>query len=160
MITLCPQCATVVRVVGDPTQIDSLVGCDSQFWPSGYFCPNCGGGAVGVTGDRVSPEMLMGRPGEQLFELTPEEAFALHMGLGMPQERTCTERSLDEALKEGVTSWGLETDQMSGRVYIKWIGTSKGTRLCLGAGPCGAVVFRIRPAQRYSERVQDGATGS
>jgi hypothetical protein len=156
MMSLCSTCGTVVRVIGDAREIDQLVGEDSAFWPNGYVCPKCGGGAVGVPNSRVTPEMYSGRPGDTLFELIVTDAFALHSGLGLPQERTCTAAAIDTALSERVARWGLETDPVNGRVYIKWLETELGTRVYLGAGPYGALVFRIRPKQSYAERVQDG----
>lgn len=156
MMSLCPTCGVVVRVVGDAGAIDMLVGERSGFWPNGYVCPVCERVAVGVPTDRETPEMLSGRPGETLFELTPEEAFALHSGLGLPNERKCTVDNVATTLKEGVVRWGLATDLSSRRVYLEWLETAGGTRLYLGAGPMGAIVFRVRPKHSYVEKVIDG----
>ena len=145
MMSLCSKCGTVVRVIGDAVEIDHLVGELSSFWPDGYVCPKCGGGAVGVSVAKQTPEMLMGRPGESLFELPATDAFALHSGLGLPEERKCCMQSIERVLLEGVVRWGLEQDSRNDRAYIKWLETNLGTRLYLGAGPNGAIVFRIRP---------------
>jgi hypothetical protein len=156
MMSLCSTCGTVVRVVGDMSEIDYLVGESSTFWPNGYICPVCGGAAIGVPADRQTVEMLMGRPGETLFELTPTDAFALHSGLGLPAERKCSMHEIERVLVGGVVRWGLESDARNGRAYIKWLENQRGTRLYLGAGPGGAIVFRIRPKQKFDTHVDGG----
>ena len=154
MMSLCSSCGTVVRVIGDELEINQLVGEQSKFWPDGYVCPKCGGRAVGVPAGGVTPEMLMGRPGETLFELAPTDAFALHSGLGLPEERKCSIKVVDQVLShEPIVRWKTEADP-NGRVYLVWLETEEGTRLYLGAGPHGAIVFRIRPKQNL-EQVQD-----
>lgn len=154
MMTLCATCGTVVRVIGDAVEIDHLVGERSSFWPEGYVCPRCDGVAVAVPAGKQSSEMFLGRPGESLFELTPVEAFALFSGLGLPAERKCSVQEIEQTMLEGVVRWGLETDPRNARTYLKWLETQQGTRLYLGAGPNGAVVFRIRPKRQIGE-VQD-----
>ena len=153
MISLCSACGTVVRVLGDSQQVELLVGSRSQFWPDRYVCPKCDGAAVGC--EQPTAEMLSGVPGETLFELSAEEALALHMGLGVPSERRVSVELLDETLREHVVQWGLGIDVSSGRVYINWLETKAGTRVFLGAGPCGAVAYRVKPKQRYAERIGD-----
>jgi len=160
MMSLCSRCGTVVRVVGDARQITMLVGMDSDFWPNGYVCPVCNGAAVGVETGQETPEMLSGQVGDTLLELSPEEAFALYMGLGTPKERACTLATVAQVLHEGVVDWQLEEDTQTGRIYIAWMETAQGTRLYLGAGPHGAVVYRVRPKQSYTEKVQDAQVGA
>ena len=157
MMSLCSNCGSVVRVIGDARQVALLVGEESSLWPNGYVCPVCDGAAVGVPAGVSSTELLSGQPGERLFELTPEEALALHMGLGMPDERRCTLEAVEAALSEGVARWGLESDLTSSRVYLAWLETGKGTRLFLGAGPHGSLVYRIRNQHRYAERIDNGS---
>jgi hypothetical protein len=156
MISLCSTCGTVVRVIGNAAEISRLVGEDSEFWPNGYVCPKCGGSAVGVSDAQATTEMLSGRRGDTLFELMLQDAFALYSGLGLPKERQCSVESVDNTLREGVQRWGLSSDPVNGRVYLNWLETAAGTRIYLGAGPYGAVVFRVRPKQSYVDMVQDG----
>ena len=141
MITLC-SCGAVVRVSGQLQDVARVLGPGSSFYPNRYSCPRCQKNQA-VYVEKPGPEMLMGELGVYLFELPLDDALRLHMGLGLPDECHVDEAAVAAALQSGVAGWELETDDQSGRPYVKTLQVSDGRTLYFGAGPLGAVIYRI-----------------
>lgn len=149
MITLC-SCGAVVRVLGDPLAVERLLGPGSDYFPNSYTCPRCQGKHA-VCVERPTPEMLMGKLGEYLFEVPVEDAFRLQTGMGLPEECRVDAAAVNEVLGNGVTGWELETDEQSGRPYLKTLVVTDGRTLHFGAGPLGAVIYRIARKPRLPD---------
>lgn len=145
---VCTGCAHCLHVVGDVSEVDQLVGQRSDFWPDKYPCWNCGSQAQGFLSPEISAAAMEKL---QIFHLTPQEAFAALMGMGLPEERKCCAEVV-EALLQGV---GLKVKgkEFRGldRYFIDQIELADGTKLFLGSSPQGACVYRITKPHSYTK---------
>lgn len=151
IIVYCEHCFTAVRVMGEEDEISSLVGPRSDFWPDGFECVTCESKCHGALETEVEPSLL-GRM--KLLEITAQELFSCQMGLGLPDERGCdfeTVRSL--FLNKRVTQIKGSSVRNTTRSVIDSIFFEDGSRLYLGAGPQGALVYRIaKPLVEMEQR--------
>lgn len=153
---VCTPCRFGVRVMPtklDPSSIrelEHLVGRGSSFWPDGYPCPRCGGKARGMLEQEVNPDLMAVL---QLQEATPAEAFAAFNGLGFPDEQKCSLEAVQELLTRvpivkvvGQDVLGME------RALIDSFELQDGTRVYLGAGGEGVVIYRITRPVSYTQK--------
>lgn len=152
LIVSCQRCHTAVRVLGEPSQLDPLVGRDSEFWHDKYVCVSCGQkGCQGLPEVDVDPEDLQKM---KLRDLSPQEMYAAQMGLGTPDEMTCDLRTVRDLL-ENKRLKKIHGRNVTGtsRACLDELELEDGTKLHLGASAHGAVVFRISRAVSYTEKV-------
>lgn len=155
MIIACISCGTAIQIIGDLESIDALVGAKTEFASAGYPCFRCGEKAQAMLTQQVDPEALRSL---DVYTLSPEEALAALCGLGIPEERGCYEevvRSLFEAV--GVKIGGRQL-RSSSRFFLDWLELPSGHRIYLGAGPSGALVYRITKPHSYVKKVLDEST--
>lgn len=154
MVVACAACGLVVRVLGDPNEVGPLVGSASEFWPDRYECPECGARARATLESEVDPCLLAGR---RARDLTAQEALAAFHGLGLPDEQMCDVQSVVKLLREQRIR-RVVADDISGlaRCYLRELELDDGTRLYLGAGAGGALVYRMTRPTSYTERVCNG----
>ena len=91
--------------------------------------------------------------------LSPQEAFAAFNGLGFPEERSCTMDVLQALLREQPIR-RIIGKNISGAMtaHIDALELWDGTKIHLGAGSSGAVVYRIVRPVPYAVRALAGAT--
>lgn len=163
ILVLCLPCELAVRImparVGDALSLDeleTLVGRKSPYWPDKYPCPNCTKEAKGIREVEADPEVLGLL---NLHDLTPEEAFAAFNGLGFPGEQTCTFEEVQELLKKQPIRRVIgRTVVHSTRAVLDAIELWDGTKLHLGAGMEGAVVYRISRPPGYTDKALEGTS--
>jgi hypothetical protein len=151
ILILCSKCALAIRVMGDADEIRPLVGDRSEFWPDKYICPRCEERAVGcheLEASAADVERLRPR------DLTPQEALAAFHGLGLPDEQLCNKALLESLLRQQPIRHIAARDiEGSRRCYLHHIELWDGTKIYLGAGSDGAVVYRIAHPHSYTEQV-------
>lgn len=143
---VCTACKKMLNVVGEVSEVDMLVGQRSDFWPNKYVCFSCSGPAEGFLTPEVSAAAIREL---DVYDVTPQEAFAALGGLGIPAERTCCADvvvPLFEAV--GLKVKGKELRGMT-RYFLDEIEMPDGTKLFLGASPHGAVIYRITRPHSY-----------
>lgn len=151
MVVLCPTCHLVVRVLGEPAQVHPLVGTGSEFWPNKYDCPRCGQRAEGRL-EREVPGALLGQA--EVRDLTPEEAYAAFLGVGMPEEQACSLADV-QALLVQVPICRVVGHDVPGqaRTVLDRLELTDGTQVYFGASGDGAVIYRIRRRSHYAARL-------
>lgn len=156
MVIVCLTCRQAIRVMGDPTEGQFLIGDKSEFWPDRYPCFNCSGKARGYHEPELEPEVIHSL---QFHNLSPIEAFMAFEGLGIPEEQNCVEEVV-HGLLTGHAVKKVEGRQhpYQTRFYIDSIEFDNGVVMYLSASPQGACVYRVRkPFKGYAEKVlQDG----
>jgi hypothetical protein len=129
----CLLCRLALRVVGDAEEEARLLAPPA----SGFTCPGCEA-PVSSSGD------LDALSGMRVVDLTPEEAYAALHGLGLPEEQDCRAERVGLLLRERPVRRIVARDLPgTRRAVLERIELWDGTTLHLGAGPEGAVVFRI-----------------
>ncbi len=162
ILVLCLPCALAIRVmptrVGDTTssdELETLVGRKSPYWPDKYPCPSCEKDARGIRETEADPRALALL---KMRDLTPEEAFAAFNGLGFPDEQSCTFDEVQTLLKEQPVRRVVgRTIPLTERVVLDCLELWDGTKLHLGAGAEGAVVYRIARPHAYTAKALEGA---
>ena len=150
ILIVCENCSLCMRVMGPAEEIVYLVGEKSEYWPDKYPCPTCEKMCKGVPELLSDPRALSVM---NLVEVNPQEAFAALNGLGLPKETNCTAEVVGALLLEqpirrikAANVWGAN------RCIIDHFELWDGTRVYLGAGGEGAVVYRIVRPQSYVEK--------
>jgi len=149
ILIVCTPCSLGMRVMGHVEDLQSLVGERCEFWPDKFICPRCEGPARGVL--EVEADMhAVARL--ELVDVDPFEAFAAMHGLGLPAERDCRREVVEQLLREHpIRKVEGATIPGTNRCRIEALELWDGTKLYLGAGAEGAVIYRIRkPA--YTEK--------
>lgn len=152
ILVTCPRCLTAVRVMGEPAEVDSLVGKNSEFWSDRYTCVSCGAARCeGLPEGDIDPEDL---PKLKIRELSPQEMYAAQMGLGTPDEMQCDAATVRSLLsgKPLKAVHGFTVPNTT-RFCLTELETEDGTKLHLGASPHGAVVYRISRPFSYARNV-------
>lgn len=151
ILIICPKCTLTLRVMGDAEEVHALVGNQSEYWPDQYLCARCGARAIGCIELEVhAPEIAKMHP----LDLTAQEALAALNGLGLPGEQLCNKACLEELLREQpVRRIAARDIEGSRRCYLHHIELWDGTKIYLGAGGDGAVVYRIARPHSYTEKV-------
>lgn len=157
MITIaCTKCAHAIRVVGDVSEVDQLVGQRSDFWPDKYVCFHCGERCEGFLTPEIS-EFVLAKL--NIFDLTPNEAFAALNGMGVPSEHTCCADVVVPLLEaQGIKVKGRELRGQQ-RYFLDEIHLPDGTKLFFGASPQGAVIYRITKPHSYVQAVEKQNVG-
>ena len=158
IVVACLPCSLAIRimplVMGDASscaELDMLVGHSSEFWPDKYPCPSCTQPATGVDELDVDQRVLQVM---RLHDLTPQEAFAAFLGMGLPEEQRCSMSVLQELLREQPVRKVIGTDvEGAERTVVDALELWDGTKVHFGAGSDGAVVYRIVRPISYTERV-------
>lgn len=146
IIVACLICRLAIRILGDPLEVERLVGSESEFWPTSYPCPECGAMAKGMKEAEADPIALNVM---EMKELTPAEAFIAFNGMGLPSERACGEEQV-RALFQTPVRKVVGQQAKTGRFVIEHIQFWDGTKLYLGASPSGAVVYKISAPPAYT----------
>lgn len=143
---VCTTCKKALHVVGEMSEVDQLVGQRSDFWPDKYICFSCGGAATGF----LTPEISAAALNElDIYNLTPQEAFAALNGLGIPEERVCCAEVIVPALEAlGLKVKGKEFRGMA-RYFLDELELPDGTKFFFGASPQGAAIYRITKPHSY-----------
>jgi len=152
ILIVCTPCNLALRVMGNPIELDQLVGRESPFWPSSFPCPRCEKKAHGLLEVEADPNALRVM---ELLDLTPQEAFIAFSGMGLPNERSCGRAQIEELFKtpvRRVVGQATQTD----RFILEHIEFWDGTKLYLGAAPGGAVVYRIAAPPSYAKEALHG----
>ena len=158
ILVVCLPCAFAIRVM--PTQITEpssaqevtqLVGQLSEFWPDKYPCPHCDRMARAILEQDADPNALQTLT---LQDLTPQEAFAVFNGFGLPQEQRCSLEIVQALLREQPVRKVLGKN-VSGaeRTILDALELWDGTKVYFGAGAEGAVIYRIARPVSYAARV-------
>lgn len=144
----------MVRVIGDDMEIESLIGRKSDFWPDKYPCVRCGKDTGAMLETCADPRIL------QAFtvrDLSPKEAFAALMGLGVPEEQQCSLASVSKLFQENrIVRVAGEDVPGAARAVVDYLEFQSGARVYFGASPSGAVVYRIAPPPAYASQVTHG----
>ena len=148
MITIvCLPCNHAISVIGEVTEVDTLVGQRSDFWPDKYTCFTCGGSMEAV----LTPEVSSFAYSKLfIYELGPHETFAALMGLGLPEERVVEADTVQQLFKQAGLAVKGKSYRGQHRFFIDEIQVPDGTKLHLGASPQGAAVYRSTKPHSYS----------
>ena len=150
----CNKCNHALFVSGDEREVSILVGPNSDFWPDKYRCASCGTlGAQACLSPEVDPVVLATRI---VSNVTAEEAFAALNGLGLPEERVCSEE-LIEALfeRQGIKVKGRQLCGNLPRYILDSLTFADGTCVHLGASSYGAILYRVVKPHSYVDAVAD-----
>lgn len=149
IVVICTHCALTVRVLGEPAEVDHLVGEGSEFWPDRYPCPRCEHLAVASLERDLTDRDLTRL---SIRDLTAQEAFAAFNGLGLPGEHLCTKDVVEALLREKPVRRLVGSDIEGGRCYLHHLELWDGTKIYFGAGAEGALIYRIAPPHSYTEQ--------
>lgn len=143
---VCLECKKAIRVVGDVSEVDQLVGQRSEYWPDKYPCFSCGQLVHGY----LTPEVSATAFGQlEVYDLSVQEAFAALNGLGVPDERSCCTDVVVPLLESvGLKVKGKEFRGVP-RYFIDELELPDGTKLHLGASAQGAAVYRVTKPHSY-----------
>jgi hypothetical protein len=155
MVIACPSCLKAIRVSGDMSEIETLVGRDSTYYPDKYTCYSCGNPAISARQDELPPDLLSSL---EVVELSPQEALAAIEGMGIPEEQTCCEEVLKELF--GACGIKLHGRQPRGkaRYYIDHMELPDGTRVYFGSSPIGVAIYRIARRHSYVEALDEAGS--
>lgn len=155
ILIACEPCQLCIRVMGDVEEIEHLVGTRSDFWRErNYRCPVCEQRSVAYLEREVDPRVY---GFSRLVDLNPQEAFSAFMGLGLPEEGDCRKEVVEELLRTKKIK-GIKGKNILGtnRCRLDFVELEDGTRLYLGAGAEGAVVYRVMLPPSYREKIDGG----
>lgn len=151
MVIACAVCSLALRVTGDEHEASSLIGENSTYASTGYLCPRCRHPATCMKSHEASAVALARM---DVVECTVHEAFAALEGLGLPEERKCALVDVQEFFRSHTIRRVQGKDVLgSARCVVEYLEAQDGTRLYLGAGGDGAVVYRIVRPSNYANRV-------
>jgi len=148
LVIVCRQCLHAIRVMGDPSEVGSILGEGSPFWPNGYICFSCGAAAEILLEPEIDAAVVATL---NMYNLSPVEALAALHGLGMPHERNCYKEELDRIFAEYEIKLHGRQHREQARYYLDSIELKDGTRVFFAPSPHGACIYRIAKPHRYSE---------
>lgn len=149
ILILCPRCKCALRVTGDLSEMNSLVGPNSEFWPDKFTCFRCEKPAQGFLEAEVSIKTAI-----EIKEVSPQEAYAAIHGLGLMTERDIDQLVVETLLREHpVRRISAKDIPGGGRVMVDHIELWDGTRLHFGSSNDGAVIYRITRPHSYADKV-------
>lgn len=149
LLVPCTHCYTVVRVIGEPDLVNSLVGVNSEFWPDRYTCVTCSKNCLGVVEAEADAGDLVRM---KVRDLTPNEMYAAQLGLGTPDEMQCDAATVRGLLGQGIKRVFGQDIRGTTRFCLVALEVQDGTTLHFGASPHGAVVFRISRPISYTQK--------
>ncbi len=144
------HCYTAIRVIGDPSQIVTLVGSNSEWWPNKYTCVVCDKLCEAIAESDAEPAAL---DKMKVRDLEPEEYYAALHGLGTPDEMTCDAATVRELLTKPIKKIMGHTVPNTQRFLLEYLEVDGGVKLYFGAGAQGAVIYRIVRPTSYTDRV-------
>lgn len=154
ILLACEHCNHALRVTGDPTEIEYLLGEQSDLWPNQYPCFNCGkkAGYFLIAEVTTAAMALM-----TIVDLNPQEAFAALTGFGMPGERTCCREVVLPYFEQlGIKVKGGQPRGQS-IFRVEELTFPDGTTMFLAPSAMGAVIFRVKKPHSYANGVSDEA---
>ena len=148
MITIvCTHCKHALHATGEVSEVNQLVGQQSDFWPDKYRCWECDRYMEGF----LTPEVSSAVANElTIIEVTAQEAFAALNGLGLPQERVVDPDTVLELFETVGLKVKGKSYRGQHRYFIDEIVFPNGVKLHLGASPQGAAVYRIVKPHSYA----------
>ena len=155
MITLvCTQCGTAVRIMGIHEEASYLFGEQSDWYPDKYPCPKAGCKGLAKIVETIEPSALLTL---DMYELTPQEAFAAFHGLGFPEEKDCSVTAVEQAFERSPVKH-VQTHMIKGthRTIIDWIEFENGTRVYLAGSAWGALAYRLSKPYSYAQGILNG----
>jgi len=154
ILILCTStaCQARFRVLGDPLEVATLVGQESEFWRSGYRCPVCEAKCECVSENEVNVASL-----GPVRDLEAAEMFQALHGVGLPEELVCTQKSVtDLLLQHRVVRVGGHEVRNTSRYCIEWLDLESGHRIFFAASSHGALIYRIRqPINRVNQVLEE-----
>ena len=139
----CSTCTFAMNVMGDSADLRRLVSAASTKEAS---CPQCDS-----TGTLAAVDTWING---DAHELEATEAYSAIHGLGLPEERKCTINEVLAVLRSGpvknIAAVPINNDLRGSRVVVQYLEMENGTRLYFGAGPGGAVIYRIRRKDAFT----------
>lgn len=164
IVVVCIPCALAIRVMPVNAAVNhsirelrELVGNKSEFWPDKFPCPRCEKLCTGMSEELVDARVYSALT---LHDLTPVEAFSAFKGCGMPEEQLCSIDKVREVLSEHPVRKVVGSNvQGQERAIIDAIELWDGTVLHFGAGPAGAVIYRIVRPVDLASKVADAPSG-
>lgn len=149
IVIVCTRCRCALRVVGDVDESMTLLGPDSEFWPDKFLCFRCNKPAHGFLENEVAFKTEL-----EVFEVSPQEAFAAIHGLGLPAEREVDKLVVSSLLAEQPIRRVACKDIVGGqRVVVDHIELWDGTKLHFSSSNAGAVIYRITRPHSYADKV-------
>jgi len=140
-----------LTVIGEPAEVETLVGSRSDFHPDKYVCFECGLPAECLLTAEISA--MAGRS-LRINEVTPQEAFAALMGMGIPAEATCCAEVVEPMFEaQGIKVTGYQMPHTT-RYVITALTFPDGRTMHLGAAFPGALAYRITKKHSYVEAVE------
>lgn len=155
IVILCTNaaCQARFRVLGDPAEVATLVGDQSEFWPDRYVCPLCEGRAQCVSEAEIDVSTL-----GPVRDLEAMEMFQALNGVGLPEEMNCTQKNVAELLlHHRVVRIGGHDVRNTPRYALEWMDLDSGHRLFFAASSHGALVYRIRPPVNHTKKLLEGS---
>lgn len=144
IVVVCQRCSVAARVLGEDREVHTLVGPASEWWPNNFKCVSCEGPAKGVLESSLDHLDDAAMAPLKWRELTAQELFSSQLGMGLPEERGCDfETVKDLLLNKKITQVKGVTVPNTTRTVLEHVIFEDGTRMYFGAGPQGAVVYRI-----------------
>lgn len=157
ILLACEACRRALRVTGDLEEANALVGPNSDQWPDRFICQDCGGRVLGALTAEATEDALRALA---VRDVTPQEAFAALQGLGLPEERICCAEVIEPLLgAHGVQAKGRQLTGSTPRYVLDELVLPDGTRICLGASPQGALVYRVVTPHSYAQKELEAADG-
>ena len=140
----CFGCGLHCVPFGASEQLEALFGdTPKEGWP----CPRCNHPLR-----RYEDQLAEGIFPQHTVELEAEELYAAFLGQGLPEETAISEESIKAALSLPIKSVDVSPVKGTTRMVLRSITFENNTAIFLGAGPLGAVVYRIRPPFSYLGR--------
>lgn len=150
----CLSCHLTLQVEGDNSEVNTLVGTASEYWPTGYTCSDCGKPARGLLAQEISAQAASKL---RVVCVTPQEAFAALNGLGLPEERSCQLQDVQDLLSSvGIRSIRGKNIRGATHCVVDYLELKDGSKVYLGPSMEGAVIYRItRPHSYVKEQFGD-----
>lgn len=146
ILVFCSDCHHMVRIMGVPEEVDTLVGSSSPFWPDKFPCVYCSKHGPGFKEHEVDESLIYL---SSVMDLTPQEAFLAFNGMGLPRERSCSGEVVQELFTTPVRR-AVGKDSKTGRFVLEHLEFWDGTKMYFGAAPDGAIVYRIARPHSYT----------
>lgn len=138
---VCTACKEALRVSpGEPGEAEALLSEELKCW-------TCHGPLEPVT--CVQPQAASKL---QCHDVTPQEAYAVLYGLGLPSERDCSAAAVSLLLEQRHVV-KAHTTQIRGshRCVVDHLELDDGTKVYFGASAHGATVYRVAKKHSYVE---------
>lgn len=145
MLTICTTCLMAVRLLGkSPEDV-------AEMFPNQELKCSCGTAFEFLFENEVEARVF---PKLRIVDLTLEEFFLYLEGMGLPEERLCSEEEVQKVFStKKIKKVAVHTILNTTKSHIDHFVFEDGTKLYLGSSKHGAVVYRIAPPPNYVERV-------